>query len=310
MNKFVIMVDATSDVPKSFCEKYDIIVIPTHVKLPAGNEIMWQSDWDQYPRDKFYADLRKGPNGFATAPPSVAEFTDHFENIAKEGKDILFITISEGMSGTYNFSKAAADAVMKKYPDIKIHCVDSRRYSTLYGLMAVHAAMKREEGLSMQEVADYIEENKNCYHQAGWMDDLSILAKKGRISNAKAFFGQLAGIKPIGEVDESGMTSILGKARGAKAGYKVLLKYMEETIENPEEQIIFIAHTMRDAQAQEFKKMIEEKFHPKEIYINDIFPPCGVNIGTGLMGAFYWGKPLSKGLEREKEIIEGALAEG
>ena len=63
MNKFVIMVDATSDVPKSFCEKYDIIVIPTHVKLPAGNEIMWQSDWDQYPRDKFYADLRKDPNG-------------------------------------------------------------------------------------------------------------------------------------------------------------------------------------------------------------------------------------------------------
>jgi len=309
MGSFVIMADATCDIPQEFKDKYDIKVIKTHITVPGGKQLDWESDWLQYDRDEFYRDFKKNPNGFTTAPPSVGEFEAAFEEYAKQRMDILFITMSSAMSGTFDFADQAAKEIAKKYPDIKIHCVDSRRYSSSYGLMAVHAAMKREEGLSMTQVADFIEENKNRYHQAGWMDDLNVLAKKGRLTNAKAFFGTLAGVKPIGEVDSGGMTTVLGKARGAKAAYGVLLKYMEATIENPEDQIIFIAHTMRQAQAEAYKQMIEEKFHPKAVYVNDVFPPSGINIGTGLMAAYYTGKPITEDLSFERKIIEQALAE-
>ena len=117
-------------------------------------------------------------------------------------------------------------------------------------------------------------------------------------------------MKPIGEFDFNGLTTVLGKATGAKAAYEVLLKYMEETIENPGDQIIMIAETNRYPQAEAYKTMIEEKFHPKAVYIQDVYASCGVNVGPGLMAAYYVGKPISKDLAEERAIIEKALASG
>ena len=100
---------------------------------------------------------------------------------------------------------------------------------------------------------------------------------------------------------------MLGKAKGSKKAYSALLSYIEGTIENPEEQIIFIAQTNRLPQAEEYKKMIEEKFHPKAVYIKDVFPSCGINIGPGLMAAYYVGKPISKDLSFERELLNKYL---
>ena len=126
----------------------------------------------------------------------------------------------------------------------------------------------------------------------------------------KAFFGTLAGVKPIGEFDYNGLTTVLGKVKGAKTAYSVLLGYMEATIENPEDQIIFIAQTNRLPQAMEYKKMIEEKFHPKAVFVNDVFPSCGINIGPGLMAAYYMGKPISRDLSEERALFEKLTSEG
>ena len=202
-----------------------------------------------------------------------------------------------------------ADLILAKYPDAKIKLIDSLRFGPGFGLMLVHASMLRSEGKSFEEAADYLETNKNRYHQAGWLDDLSFVAKKGRITHPKAFFGQLAGIKPIGEFDAGGLTTVLGKAKGAKAAYSVLMKYIEATIEDPEDQYIFIAQTSRYPQAQAYKKMIEEKFNPKAVYIIDVFPFCGINIGPGLMAAYYVGKPISGDLSAERALIEQFVAE-
>ncbi|MBQ6077894.1 MAG: DegV family protein, partial [Clostridia bacterium] len=110
--------------------------------------------------------------------------------------------------------------------------------------------------------------------------------------------------KPIGEFDYNGMTTVLGKAKGAKKAYDMLLGYIEQTIERPEEQIIFIAHTDRLKQAELYKEMIEQKFHPKAVYINGVHPACGINVGPGLMAAYYVGKPISKDLSEERAIID------
>jgi len=165
-------------------------------------------------------------------------------------------------------------------------------------------------GMDFEKTCNEVESMKSRLHQAGWMDDLSFVAKKGRITHASAFMGTLVGIKPLGEFDSNGLTTVIGKVKGAKSAYKALLSYMEQTIEDPENQIIFLAQTCREKQAEEFRDMIVERFHPKEIHVNEVFQSCGANIGPGLMAAYYVGKPLSADLSAEKEIMNKIINGG
>jgi DegV family protein with EDD domain len=307
MQKFVILCDGTCDLQENFQKQYDIRVLLGHIVLPDKSDVLGELKWERFTRDEFYADLKKNPSSYATAPANVEEFRIAMEEIVKDGTPLLVMTISSGISGTFDFACRAAKMVKEKYPNADIRCVDSLRFGPGFGLMAVHAAMLRDEGKSMEEVADWLEENKNRFHQAGWLDDLSFVAKKGRLTNAKAFFGTLAGIKPIGEFDYNGMTTVIGKAKGAKSAYAALLQYIAQTGEDLSDQIVFIAQTNRLAQAEKFKELLMERFHPKAIYINDVFPSCGINIGPGLMAAYYMGKPISKDLSEERAIIEKAL---
>lgn len=307
MRKYVIIADSTCDLSEQFQTRYDIEILQGHIHLPNKEEILSFQKWETMSRDQFYADLKNAPDDFSTSPPNVSEFEAAFEKHLSEGSDILCLTISSGISGAYNFAMRAKTLAQEKYPDGKIHCVDTMRFGPGFGLMAIHAAILRDEGKSLEEVVDYLENNKNRYHQAGWLDDLSFVAKKGRLTHAKAFFGTLVGVKPLGEFDYNGLTTVIGKVKGAKTAYSVLLSYIENTIQNPEEQIIFIAHTNRYANAVKYQELIEQRFHPKAIYINDVFPSCGINIGPGLMAAYYLGTPISSDLSVEKHLIETAV---
>ena len=309
MNDFILMADAGCDLSAEFQQKYDVKIIDGHLVLPGKGDVPTFMEWKDVSREQFYAELKKNPNDYATAPPNLTEYETAFEPYIKDGKAIICVTISSAISGALDFATAARKNILAKYPDAKIRLIDSLRFGPGFGLMLVHASMLRSEGKSFDEVADYLETNKNRYHQAGWLDDLSFVAKKGRITHPKAFFGQLAGIKPIGEFDAGGLTTVLGKAKGAKAAYAVLMKYIEATIEDPEDQYIFIAQTSRYPQAEAYKKMIEEKFNPKAVYIIDVFPFCGINIGPGLMAAYYVGKPISEDLSAERALIEQFVAE-
>ena len=213
------------------------------------------------------------------------------------------------MSGTYNFTLQARDMILEKYPQAEIRCFDSMRFGPGFGLMAIWASILRNEGKTLDETMQFLEENKTRFHQMGWLDDLSFVAKKGRISQPKAFFGKLIGVKPLGEFDPSGVTTAVGKAKGEKSAYKAIIEYIKQTIENPSDQIIIIANTSRKPQSECLKLMIEETFHPKAIYINDVYPACGINIGPGLMAAYYIGKPISDDLSQEKEMIARILLE-
>lgn len=302
--RFIIMADATCDLSEELQEKYGIVIVPTHISLPDGRSIPSFLKWEEFNRDEFYANLKNNPTGYTTAPPNVEEFIAAFEPYAANGKDIMVLTISGGMSGTYSFAVQAQQKLAEKYPGVNIRIIDTLRFGPGHGLLAVYASNLRAEGKSFDEVANYIEANRNRFHQAGWLDDLSFVARKGRITHAKAFFGTLAGVKPIGEFDYNGMTTVIGKAKGAKTAFAALIDYMKNTIEDPEDQIIFIAQTCRLPQAEAYKKLIEDTFHPKAVLINDVFPMCGINIGPGLMAAYYFGKPISKDLSEERAILD------
>lgn len=307
MKKYLIITDGTSDLNEELQQEFDIKTILGHIHMPDNTDIPQFLSWKDFSREDFYAKLKKNPNGYSTAPPNPDEFAAEFSKYAEQGYDMLVLLMSSTMSGTYNFALKGREQTLAEHPDTKINIIDSLRFGPGYGLMAVKASLLRAEGKTLDEVTAFLEDNKCRYHQAGWLDDLSFVAKKGRLNHAAAFMGTIVGIKPIGEFDYNGMTTVLGKAKGAKKAYSVLLKYIQATIEDPAEQIIFIAHTSRMPQAEQYKKMIEEQIKPKEVRIIDVFPASGINVGPGLMAAYYMGKPISEDLSEERALVDKFL---
>jgi len=303
MKKFVIITDSTSDLEKGFQEKYGIVLLNGHLVLPDGQEVPSRTEWVEFTRDEYYGELKKNPEGFKTSPPNVQEYYEAFRKYTSEGAGILAITISGGISGSYGFMCAAREQLVKEQPEAEIFCIDSRRFGPSIGLLCIYASLFRAGGMDLAQTYQAVESLKDRLHQAGWMDDLSFVAKKGRITHASAFMGTLVGIKPLGEFDSNGLTTVIGKVKGARTAYRTLLEYIARTIENPQDQIIFLAHSCREKQAEEFRDMIVERFHPKEIYVNEVYQSCGANIGPGLMAAYYVGKAISPDLSGEKTIM-------
>ncbi|MBP5358962.1 MAG: DegV family protein [Treponema sp.] len=304
MSSFAIVTDSFCELNEKIRKEFDIDFVPGHFTLADGTEKNLNLEWDIIGREEFYSQIKKNPDIFKTCPANVAEITEKFESYAKEGRDILSISISTAISGSYNFTLQAKKAVNEKYPDVKILCIDSLRYGPAFGPMLMKASRLRAEGKNVQEVADYLNANKSTFHQAGWLDDLSFVAKKGRISNSKAFFGQLIGIKPIAEIGESGLPTIIGNIKGEKTAMQVELDYIEATIVDPQNQDILICNSMRDKQAATYKQLIQERFSPRAIYETDLFCGCGLNMGPGVMCAYYIGKPLSQNLEEERKLLQ------
>jgi len=307
MKNFIILPDAASDLTEEMRNKFGITdFITAHIVLPDGREVDNHLTWDFMDAKTFYASLKKD-NKYSTSPASVEEVKAKFKHYLDLGYDILSISLSGGLSGTYNFTVKAKEEIEKDYPNNKIVCVDSHRYSLAYGAIVCKAAQLKQEGKSFDEIVDYINENRETFHQMGVMDDLFFLARKGRVSNAKAFMGSLIGIKPLGDIDDKGMTTILGKAKGFNKAIKCIIKYIEETIIDPQKQYIYIAHTQREKEANELKRLVIEKFHPLDVYMVECFATNGINIGPGLYGVYYQGKKISKDLVVEKGIIQRLL---
>ena len=310
MKRFEIIADATCDLDEALWKEADVRIVPGHVRYPDGSEKPAMPGWEGITAEEFYAALKRDPNAYTTSPANVYEFEQAFLRCVEAGSDALVMTISSGISGAYDFARQAVENVMKTHPEAHIRVVDSLRFGPGFGRMVLDAAALRSEGKSLDETADWVEQNKNRYHQAGWLDDLSFVAKKGRLTHAKAFFGTLAGVKPIGEFDYNGLTTVIGKAKGARSAYAALLDYIDKTAEKLEGQTVFIAHTCRRKEAEEFQRLIEERFRPKAVVIKDVHPLCGINIGPGLMAAYYMGKPITHGLDAERAILEAFLSGG
>lgn len=303
---FVVLTDNTCDLDEGIRKEYGIEFVPGFYSVD-GKDYLNDMTWNSIGRTEFYAALRKHPEAYSSAPPNVAQYEDAFEKFAKQGKDIIVLTISSKMSGSFGFAQMAQKNIEKKYPDCKIMVVDSRKFSSAMGLLAVHASMMRSEGKTIDTVYKILEDTKLCYHQSGWCDDLPFVAKMGRINGAAAFFGTLISIKALGDIDVNGMTTVIGKAKGDKSGYKAALDYIEKTAVDIKNQVMIVCHTDREAKALEFKKLIEERFNPKKVLFTSVYPSCGINMGPGMMTCYYKGEPITEGLEKEKALMSQIL---
>jgi DegV family protein with EDD domain len=300
---YAIFADITCDLTPEIRERFEVDgYLKGYMSTPEKDEVEGRLDLTDDEIDDFYASLKSNKNGYKTAPLSVDEIVSYFETFLKEGKDILALSLSGRLSVTYNLMVRAKEIALAKFPSRKIIVVDSMKFSAALGLLTVKACMLRADGLSIEQNAEKLEKIKKSVHQMGFVDDLFWVASKGRISHSKAVFGTLAGVKAMGDFDAEGTVTVLAKVSGYKKALKTTVEYIKKTIKSASDQIIFVAHSARREQAEILASQIEEKIRPKEVIICNVQQMSGINVGPGLLAAYYFGTEITD-LKREKEII-------
>ena len=284
MNEFVIITDSSADLPKSVSDAMGATVIPLEVNID-GIGCKYNDEIDI---KEFYAWLRD-KKGAKTSAINMDRFAEVFESFAKDGKDVLYIGFSSGLSATYMAAKNAAEEVSEKYPDRKIIAVDSLCASLGQGLIVKLAVDKKNAGASIDEVAAYVEEIKlNLCH---WftVEDLFFLKRGGRVSAATAVMGTVLQIKPVMHVDDEGKLINVEKARGRVASINSLFAKMKETAINPESQTIYISHGDCYDDAKKLADMITAEFGITDILISEVGPVIGAHSGPGTLALFFLG---------------------
>lgn len=308
MNNFAIVTDSSCDINSSLMKKFGIDgVIRGVVYAPDGTQLLADIDWENISPEEFYTSMKGRNILYKTATPSAGEVLNVLEPVLQSGRDILTISLSSAISGTFQIVQTAANELLEKYPERKIVCVDSLRYASAAALLVTLASKKRKSGASIEETAEYLNEIKYSIHQMGPLDDLFFCVKTGRITNFQALFGTLIGVNSLADFSRKGMSLVVGKAKGKKAAFNATVNYITETIKNPEEQIIFIAHSNREESAKLLAEELKKRLNPKDIIINHIGMSCGASIGPGLYAAYYVGNPISEGEVDEKKTMESIL---
>jgi len=237
---------------------------------------------------ELYQALRQGEEA-KTAAVNPEGWTSVMEPSLREGKDVLVLAFSGGLSTTYQSAVIAANDLMAQYPQRKIRVVDTRCASLGQGLFVYHVCKMRDAGMDLDALTAWAEEHKlNLCH---WftVDDLMYLKRGGRVSAATALVGTMLQIKPVLHVDDEGHLINVGKARGRKASIDALVKKMEETALPGENDVAYICHGDCLADAQYLAQKIRERCGVKEVHIGYTGAVIGSHAGPGVLALFYLG---------------------
>ena len=274
-------------------EHFDAIRVPYvcfHYRLDG---VEYADDLGQtIPFDEFYDRMAKGADT-STSQVSISEYVDFFTPFLEEGKDIVHVTLSSGISGTINSARNAAMILQERFPERKIFVIDSLGASSGYGLLMDTAAAKRDEGLSAEELARWIEENRLKLHHWFFSTDLSSYVRGGRISKTAAFFGGVFEICPLLNMDYLGRLIPRKKIRTKKNVIREIVRAMVENADNGTDYDgkCFISMSACREDAEEVARLVEARF-PKlngRVLINNIGGLIGAHTGPGTVALFFWG---------------------
>ena len=289
MSDYVLLTDSSADLTAGLVEELGVEVLPLSFHMGEKTYRNWPDDREIDPHD-FYDRLRGGEMA-TTSAVNVSDYTEAVEPLLRAGKDVLVVAFSSGLSATCNSARIAAQELSEQYPDRKIYVVDSLCASLGQGLLVWYAARMKAEGKSMEEVRDWLEENK--LHLCHWftVDDLHFLKRGGRISPATAVVGTMLSIKPVMHVDDEGRLIKVGTARGRNASLKALVDHMEETAIDPSAQTVFISHGDCLEDVNKVVEDVKRRFGiPAERFvINNVGPVIGAHSGPGTVALFFLG---------------------
>ncbi len=285
MSDYVIVTDSSADLPDSLVRELGVEVLPLSFTVQGKTYHNYPDDREMDPK-VFYKMLRDGEMA-TTSAVNVAEYTAMLEPLLQAGKDVLVLAFSSGLSTTYQSSVIAVNELSEQYPDRKICTVDTLCASMGQGLMVWLAVQEQRKGKSLEEVRDWVEENK--LHLCHWftVDDLHFLKRGGRISAATAVVGTMLSIKPVLHVDDEGHLISMGKARGRGASLTALVDHMEQTVTDVD--TVFISHGDCLADAEKEAADVKKRFGTKDVVINNIGPVIGAHAGPGTVALFFLG---------------------
>lgn len=295
MNDYIISCCSTADLTKEHFEQRDIKYICFHYEL----------DGKQYPDDlgqtisfeDFYSAMTNGADT-KTSQINEAEFEEYFEPFLKEGKDILHLCLSSGITGVINSANIAREMLLEKYPDRKIYIVDSLAASSGFGLLMDKLADLRDEGKSIDEVYEWVEVNKKKMHHWFFSSDLTFFVKGGRVTKTAGFVGGILNICPLLHVDYMGKLIPKYKVRTKKKVIQAIVEqmklYAQDGLDYSDKCYISQSACYEDARA--VADLVEESF-PKlkgNVLINHIGTTIGSHTGPGTVALFFWGKERSE----------------
>ena len=287
---YILSCCSTADLSKEHFESLGINYVCFHYALDG---VEYPDDLGQsIPFDEFYARMSAGAET-RTAQVNVSEYVDSFTPFLEAGKDIIHVCLSSGISGTINAARNAANILSERFPERKIYIIDSLGASSGYGLIMDTAAAKRDEGLNVDELAKWIEENKLKLHHWFFSSYLTFFVKGGRISKTAAVFGGLLEICPLMNMDNLGRLIPRFKIRTKKRVIKEIVKKMEEFAQGGLDYSgkCFISMSACYDDARAVADLVEARF-PKlngKVVINNIGTTIGSHTGPGTVALFFWG---------------------
>lgn len=290
MNEYILSCCSTADLAKEHFQKRNISYICFHYELDG---VQYLDDLGQsMPFEQFYQAMADGADT-KTSQINAEEFMAYFEPFLKEGKDIIHVSLSSGISGVNNSARIAKEELLEKYPDRKIYVIDSLGASSGYGLIMDRMADLRDQGMSAEELAAWTEENKLNLHHWFFSTDLTFYVKGGRISKASGFFGGLLNICPLLNMDLTGHLIPRYKIRTKKKVIHAIVDKMEEFADGGLDYSgkCYISNSACMEDAMEVARLVEERF-PKlngKVEINSVGTTIGSHTGPGTVALFFWG---------------------
>ncbi len=286
MGEYVITTDNNSDLPEDFYREHQVGC--TYLSYSIDGQTHTREDF--LPTEEFYARMRSGamPTTAQVNPEAARELMEPY---LQAGKDLLHIAFSSGLSGSYDSCRAAARELSERYPERKIQVIDSLSASLGQGLLVHYAVKMKEEGHSMEEVAQWVEDHRKNLVHLFTVDDLDHLHRGGRVSKATAIVGGMLNIKPVLHVDDDGKLVATGKVRGRKKSLQALVDGMREQIGSYGSRCdtIFISHGDCEADARSVEKKVREIYPIQTVVINHVGATIGAHSGPGTVALFFLG---------------------
>lgn len=292
MSKYVIFTDTASDLTKELREKFGVEYFQMGLVIDGRNTVA-DLDWGEFSSDEFYqmlADHHK----IKTTLITVGTVVEDAEPWLEKGYDILYLGCSTALTGSLQSYLLAKEHLLEKHPQRRMEAVETFLASGGLGLLVRDAATKQKEGASLDEVMSWVERNRYNYNQFCTVDTLYYLKENGRISGAKAFFGNLMGVKPIFISDRKGNNLVTEKAKGTKASLELLVKRTVENIDVEKDPRIVISHSVAQDKVEYLKKRLVEELGDKvQIEVQTLGPIIGGTCGPQTIATFFYGNEVT-----------------
>lgn len=282
---FEIVTDSSSNLTEDYIESNGLHILPLTFMID-GKEYHSYLKGQHTDLQQFYTMMRDG-KVITTSLPHLDETKKLFRELLDDGKDILYLGFSSGLSGTYEAISIMLNNLKEEYPDRKIISIDTFAASGGQGLLVFHAVKKAQEGASIEEVESWVRDNRLKLAHWFTVDDLMFLFRGGRVSRTSAWAGTMLNIKPVLHVDNEGHLIPQEKVRGRNKSLNALVEHMHKTAIDPSTQTIFINHGDCIEDAEYVADKIREEFGVTDFVINYVDPVIGAHSGPGTLALFF-----------------------